>query len=221
MIIDCISDLHGSYPKLEGGDLLIIAGDLTARDRLSEFMTFFEWIKKQEYKKIVIICGNHDKYVMKVPSIMKENLPANAEYLLNSDCEYDGFHIWGSPNTLYFDGVNPDCNAFMLRLPGLMKEVWDTIPYNTDILVTHGPPRDILDHTRYEFRVGCEHLRDAVERIKPKLHVFGHIHEGYGIDIQSYPHDNFTSPIKQTTFVNCAHMNVDYCPINKPVRIVL
>lgn len=66
MIIDCIADLHGHYPKLEGGDLLIVAGDLTARDTQEEYLIFGNWIQQQNYKTKIVVCGNHDSRIEKI-----------------------------------------------------------------------------------------------------------------------------------------------------------
>jgi Icc-related predicted phosphoesterase len=214
MIIDCISDLHGSYPILEGGDLLIIAGDLTAVDSLKQYEDFAIWLKKQEYKRIIVVAGNHDKLLGKTQEAFTFLKDDKVHYLFNDGIEFEGLNIWGSPHTKWFAGVNPHCNAFMLQTDTQMKEIWDIIPYNTDILITHGPPRDILDKTTRYDRVGCIELEKAVKRVKPRLHVFGHIHEGYGTDIKEFQEE-------QSTFVNCAHMNVDYDPVNKPIRIIL
>ena len=60
MIVDCIGCLHGARPHLEGGDLLIVTGDLCARDEYDEYVAFFEWLKKQKYRKKIFISGNHD-----------------------------------------------------------------------------------------------------------------------------------------------------------------
>jgi len=62
-IIDCISDCHGHYPELEGGDLLIVAGDFTARDEPVEYLKFNQWLREQNYKKKILIAGNHDNCV--------------------------------------------------------------------------------------------------------------------------------------------------------------
>jgi len=66
MIIDCISDIHGFFPKLDGGDLLLIAGDLTARDEPQQFKEFKQWLKEQRYAKKVLIAGNHDNFLFRL-----------------------------------------------------------------------------------------------------------------------------------------------------------
>ena len=94
-----------------------------------------------------------------------------------------------------------------------IRRKWDLIPEDTDVLITHGPPHGILDLVpsdmsgNYE-HAGCEELLLAVKRVKPKLHVFGHIHEGYGVARRA-----------RTTFVNACICDAAYRPINEPVII--
>lgn len=93
-----------------------------------------------------------------------------------------------------------------------IKQHWDLIPASIDVLVTHGPPFGIFDETIDEIRVGCEDLRIAVqERVKPRIHCFGHIHE-CGDSI---------SEIDAITFVNCSYVDERYRPVNSPIRLVL
>lgn len=87
-----------------------------------------------------------------------------------------------------------------------IKQYWDKIDINTDILITHGPPHGILDEVN-GCNVGCEELLLAVQRIKPKYHIFGHIHEGYG-----------QKTIDGTTYINCSHVDGKYRPVNQPIR---
>jgi Icc-related predicted phosphoesterase len=83
------------------------------------------------------------------------------------------------------------------------------IPLNTDILITHGPPFGKLDYVPYNnVNVGCEDLLARVQEIKPKIHVFGHIHEGYG-----YVFDGTTH------YINAAVLNGRYEFRNKPLTI--
>lgn len=204
MIIDCISDLHGSYPKLDGGDLLIVAGDLTSRDTEVQMALFDYWLNEQKYAKKIVIAGNHDVTLQKQAIKLQF-----CDYLQDSGTMVDSFKIWGSPWTRYFDGMGKDCAAFTCHHDITMSEKWDQIPDDIDILVTHGPPYDIADMV-YGERTGCVMLRKALDRVRPKLHVFGHIHEGFG----RYDQDGII-------FVNASYMNARYKPVNKPIRIIL
>lgn len=208
MIIDCISDLHGIQPKLEGGDLLIVAGDITARDTSSEHIYFTQWLVEQPYKKIVMIAGNHDGLMKNWEPQLTDNL----SYLVDSGCVYQGFKIWGSPWTPTFYNWH-----FMKDRGEDIKKKWDLIPDDTEILITHGPPFGILDNVRSPLRsykdghAGCEDLLQTLDRLKHlKLHVFGHIHEGYGQIIRN-----------GVLHVNASIMNRDYRPENTPIRIEL
>lgn len=61
------------------------------------------------------------------------------------------------------------------------EQIWSRIPDATDILITHGPPYDILDQCDDGNKAGCRVLRRNIEeRVRPRLHIFGHVHEGYG-----------------------------------------
>ena len=208
MIIDAVSDLHGFYPTLNGGDLLIIAGDLTKRDTLMEHSDMLEWINKQPYKKKVLVAGNHDGFLEKNPNFYSKT---NIDYLCDSGTEFEGFKIFGSPYTTWFEGVNPKCAAFMCHRGEDIAAHWNKIPIDTDILVTHGPPYQVLDRTWDDRRVGCEELKKRLRHLdwRPRLHAFGHIHEAYG-----------TMPSEKTDFVNCSHVNEKYKPVNKPIRII-
>lgn len=209
MIIDCISDLHGHYPDLEGGDLLIVAGDLTAHGIKSQYIEFIDWIVKQKYTRKVVIAGNHDGVLQKDEYFFHLNRIDeyfDFDYLCDSGEEFHGLKIWGSPWTPEFCGWH-----FMLDTPEQLAEKWAIIPDDTDILITHGPPLGIRDENNYDGRLGCSELRKKVDSLPNlKLHVFGHIHEGYGQET-----------INKTTFVNCAHMDIKYRPMNQPIRIVL
>lgn len=216
MIIDCISDLHGHYPKLEGGDLLIVAGDLTATDSKPDYENFIGWLANTPYQNRVVIAGNHDSLIQR-RKVELEYLTEFATYLQDSGCEFGGFKIWGSPWTKSFVGMNPNCKAFCLATEVELQKKWDLIPDDIDILVTHSPPYYMQDRTYDGENAGSETLIDAIEfRIKPKLHVFGHIHEAYGkIRI-----DDLISKFS-CTYVNASHVNLRYKPVNAPIRIVI
>jgi Icc-related predicted phosphoesterase len=217
MIIDCISDLHGHYPKLEGGDLLIVAGDLTARDTLEEHLFFIKWAVRQEYNKVIYIAGNHDNRCLKESAKNKK-----VEYLCDSGTEFEGLKIWGSPWTKMFDGLNPKCMAFTCDTEEELEHKWALIPDDTDILITHSPEYGLLDevvdedcHERIR-HCGSISLGEKTANLKNlKLHVVGHIHEGYGVK------DAITFGNNMYKYVNCSHVNERYQPVNKPIRVIL
>ena len=207
MIIDCISDPHGHKPELEGGDLLIVAGDLTARDSKEEMLFFLEWIQGLNYRKIVFIAGNHDGWMQKNQKIWTlKTEDSDIIYLCDSGAEFEGLKIWGSPWTPTYG-----CWYFMKNRGDEIKSAWDLIPDDIDILVTHGPPYGILDKNIDGEHCGCEELREAAFRLSPKLHVFGHIHECGGKTLNTV----------LTQYVNASIMNEKYWPVNKPIRIIL
>lgn len=227
VIIDCIADLHGHYPELEGGDLLIVAGDLTARDTLDELYKFDDWLGEQNYKEKVIIAGNHDNILRDFSNlgfVLGRNAFLNAEYLCDSGTEFEGLKIWGSPWTKTFEGMNPKCKAFTVDTEKELEEKWKLIPNDIDILVTHSPPYGMKDGRDTEQRLGSISLLQRHVRTpffeSLKLHVFGHIHEGYGkYDIRNLQ-KQLGDPVG-CVYVNASHVNEHYQPVNKPIRVVL
>lgn len=220
MIIDCISDLHGNYPILEGGDLLIVAGDLTAKDTTEEYMYFLQWCDRQEYKKIIFIAGNHDNHLFSGNRPMEGNAPFKEykiEYLFDSGTEFEGLKIWGSPWVRFVKGMNPHCNAFTCDTEDELFDKFGLIPHHTDILITHSPPYGILDKVVEGYSVGSAALYNWLKYVeRPKLHVFGHIHEAFG-QVEIFP----TYKDKMMISVNASHVNERYEPVNKPIRVIL
>lgn len=213
MICDLISDLHGHYPQLEGGDLLIVAGDLTARDTISEWKHFIDWLRDQKYKKKIYIGGNHDYLLTHAVPCIDETI----EYLCDSGTEFEGLKIWGSPWSLTFSGMNPHCKAFTVDTEEELAEKWAFIPDDINILITHSPPYRILDKNYIRDDCGSDSLMCRVQKLNLKLHVFGHIHESYGKRNDIHP----LWCSANTIFVNASHVDENYRPVNKPVRIEL
>ena len=119
--------------------------------------------------------------------------------ILTLDCD---LKIYGSP-------YSPEFNewAFSLKSQEDQKNCWTQIPDDTDILITHGPPFGILDQNNDGLNCGDEILlKEVQERVKPQLHLFGHIHEAYGMQV-----------INETTYINASTCNFQYSPENKPV----
>lgn len=232
MIIDCVSDLHGHYPKLDGGDLLIVAGDLTAGDKEIEYRVFRKWIRLQDYDLKVFIGGNHDNYLQKTcaPCPFPKGCPGldlDAEYLCDSGTEFEGLKIWGSPWTKRFEGMNPHCMAFTVDTEEELAEKWKLIPEDTDILVTHGPPYSFLDtvediHSGRIKHVGSTALTQKCYGLGgsfPFIHVFGHIHE-HGSQMLEVG-KGLLNRTHSTFFINASLVNENYEPVNKPIRIEL
>lgn len=221
MIIDCIADLHGFFPKLEGGDLLIIAGDITARDDQIGWCRFDQWLFEQTYEDKILIGGNHDNFIQSMDEHRMwkywEKNP-NVTYLCDSWTQAGGLKIWGSPWTKTFPGMNPKCKAFTVDTEEELLEKWALIPDKIDILITHSPMYGRLDLNSKGEHCGSTSLAKESWRIQPRLHVFGHIHEAYGkyrpllepFGLEGYP-----------ISVNASHVNEYYEPINRPVRIEL
>jgi Icc-related predicted phosphoesterase len=215
MIIDCISDLHGHLPLLSGGDLLIIAGDLTANNRAWQYLNFIEWLKNQKYRCKVLVCGNRDDLIYRRRwTFCKENEPfpsTHAKYLCDSGIEFEGLKIWGSPWTKIFPGINLKATAFTVQMECELEEKWENIPAGIDILVTHGPAYGIFDVIKPNKHVGSIELRHQIRgRIKPRLHVFGHIHECGGKVID----------LMDLVCVNSSYVDENYQPAHNAVRII-
>lgn len=231
MIIDCISDLHGEFPQLEGGDLLLIAGDCALNDYVKSWKNFYDWLHSQNYRKKIYIAGNHDNFlthaisttdpkhewIKHIPEMMPEN--QDAIYICDSGTEFEGLKIWGSPWSLWFDRINPKCKAFTGSEIDLRKK-WLMIPRDIDILITHTPPYGIFDgienwQTSLIENTGSVSLRDMILDgsyfPKLKLHVFGHIHE----------HGESKLETTLCTFVNASHVDKNYKPVNKPIKVIL
>lgn len=206
MRIVCISDTHNkhNYIDVPDGDILIHAGDFSSYGKLNEITSFNEWLGGLNHKHKVIIAGNHDLLFEDDPNLAS-SLITNAIYLQDSGIKIEGLNFWGSPvSPRFYDW------AFNKNRGEEIKAYWNLIPKNTDILITHCPPYDILDKTFLEENVGCVDLAKKILEIKPKLSVFGHIHQSYG-KIEK----------NGITYVNASMLNEAYKPVNKAIVIDL
>lgn len=205
MKVTCISDTHNYHDKIkiEETDILIHSGDATGRGSLSEIKSFFSWFERQPSKWKIYVAGNHDFLPQEDPSLFRMLLAEHPQviYLENSEVMVEGIRIYGSPITPRFYDW-----AFNADSPSL-KETWQAIPSGIDILITHGPPFEILDETDEGVNAGCKILLHEIQtRIKPKYHLMGHIHEGYGSKV-----------IGGVTFINASSCNRKYQPVNPPI----
>lgn len=213
MTITCISDTHSIHHQiplnwLEGGDVLIHAGDVSGRGSLKEVESFFEWFNEQPYTHKIMIAGNHDFWFEKVSTfavneMLQEKYP-NIVYLNDTGIEIDGIKFWGSPVQPWFYDW-----AFN-RIGNDICKHWDMIPNDTDVLIVHGGPKHIGSlnmTTRTREDVGCPYLYEKLSELKQlKLFVQGHIHEGRG---------SYTFAEGQL-FINASLLNLQYELVNKP-----
>jgi Icc-related predicted phosphoesterase len=222
--ITVISDTHtkhGLIPMedLPGGDLLLHAGDIMNsgynKNDIHDFCTWFHSL--DQYQDKVFIAGNHDR--------MFENHPLEANTIVNHYgsviyLQDDDFVIYGDgPNgdmpenniRIYGSPWQPEFYSWAFNLPKNGIEIagkWEAIPSNTDILITHGPAFGTLDTVkgREWDNLGCELLAQRIEVIKPKIHICGHIHSGYGYQFKNGTH-----------FFNAAVLDERYEYTQKPM----
>jgi predicted phosphohydrolase len=205
----CISDTHNNLGKVSvpPGDILLHAGDLTGGGSLHEITRFASDLAGLPHERKVIIAGNHDFLFQVEPAAAKKALlqaGPGTIYLQDDATVLFGLKIYGSPWQPWFHDW-----AFNLPRGAERKKKWDLIPDDTDILMTHGPPHGIGDRTAGGELAGCEELRRAVrERVRPRYHVFGHIHEGYGRQ-----HD----PEFDIDYINASICTLRYQPTNAPI----
>jgi Icc-related predicted phosphoesterase len=207
MKIVCISDTHGRHRKLNipEGDILVHAGDFTSVDSGSDLIDLDEWFEELPHPYKILIAGNHDWCFQKRPKMSRLSVKA-AIYLQDEAYTIGGVKFYGSPWQPRF------CDwAFNLDRGGpLLKEKWSRIPDDTDILITHGPPADQGDLNSMGVRMGCQDLAEAIKRVQPKVHIFGHNHEGYGVTEKH-----------GTIYVNASTCTARYSPTNTPIVIDL
>jgi predicted phosphohydrolase len=206
MRIVCVSDTHNQHASLDvpPGDVLVHAGDFSMAGQAREISAFDAWLGTLPHAHKLVIAGNHDWLFQTDPGAAR-SLLTHAQYLEDSGTVVDGIRFWGSPWQPWFLDW-----AFNLQRGAEIAAKWALIPDGVDVLVTHGPPHGTRDRVEDGGLVGCEELGRALARVRPRLHVFGHIHEGYGVTRRG-----------DLTFVNASSCDVSYRPINPPVVIDL
>lgn len=185
-IIRAISDLHGRLPAIEDCDVLIIAGDICPDRTMdptlrSQFQldwlrdTFSKWIDELAAREIQVIgiAGNHD-FVFEAEPKAIEALNLKWTYLCDSETTIDGLRFYGTPwvPRLRRWAFYANTRARQMRA--------DLIPEGIDVLISHGPPEGVRDRTVGGDLAGDFTLNDAIKRVKPRLFICGHIHEGHG-----------------------------------------
>ncbi|KAJ5958579.1 uncharacterized protein N7479_005729 [Penicillium vulpinum] len=181
--IICVSDTHNRQPSLPDGGILIHAGDLTQSGSSKELQTTLTWLDAQPHPTKIVVAGNHD---LLLDAKRDDSAQAIAErvqldwgeiiYLENKETTVScangrRLRIYGSPLTTRNGN-------WAFQYPR-NQDLWaGSVPSGIDVLITHGPPRGHLDL----LNLGCDHLLQGIWRLKPRLHVFGHIHAGAGTE---------------------------------------
>lgn len=181
MKLVCISDTHNlhrhygrsPFGNVPIGDVIIHAGDVTTHGTMQELETFLQWFVNLPHFHKIFIGGNHDRCLDTQEGRLRMSTVSGAFYLQASGVEIDGVRFWGSPYTPKHQDF-----AFQLSDNEHAKNHWSSIPEETDVLITHGPPFSILD---YGAHAGCPELLERLAVVHPKLHIFGHDHAAYGL----------------------------------------
>ena len=205
MKIIVVSDTHGQHDKLGtlSGDVLIHCGDMfnLGDEDQKHLRRIDAWFGRQDFELIICTGGNHD-FVLE--AALRSNAAPfdNAIYLQDQRHTHDGVVFYGAPWTPFLS-----THAFYASDTDLYDR-WSRIPEDTDVLVTHTPPFSILDQSSRGMVLGCKHLANAIERVTPTIHCFGHVHAGAGLL------DTGT-----TVFVNASSVNSDLDLIQEPVVV--
>ncbi|MEM8601208.1 MAG: metallophosphatase domain-containing protein [Bacteroidota bacterium] len=209
----CFSDTHGRHERVSvpEGDVLVFAGDACERGTLDELVRFLDWFGGQPHPHKVLVAGNHD-WPLDPSRPESEEARARVEaagavYLQDEALVLGGVKVYGSPWQPAFHDW-----AFNLPRGGPdLAHAWAQIPDDTDLLVTHGPPHGILDRNFMWKVCGCELLTARVAEVRPRVHVFGHIHEAAGL----LAADDRSQSVP-TTFANVSAVNLFYRPVHAP-----
>ena len=218
MRIVAFSDTHTQHDrvKVPHGDVLIFAGDFASiGDEVHLFSTWWNYLP---HRQKIMVFGNHDRLMATVPGLARETFPGTV-ILNDSMTEIWGVRFWGSPGTMCFDAlgqaqsfIRPKLWAFQL-LPEEAERRAAAIPDEVDVLITHGPstlfgvesPIPLVDGSRAVINLGDPFLLGAITRVRPSLHIFGHVHDGYGVYSDGY-----------TEYKNVAVCDAQYEPVNIP-----
>lgn len=228
----CLSDTHSHVENLKNfvpdGDILLHTGNFTNTGQITEIVNFNTFLGCLPHRRKVVIAGNQDltfddslwndehrmkesfnlsrksvNYSLEQSKVLNvKDLLTNCDYLEDSSLWLCGLHIYGSPWIPEYGN-----SAFNMKRGKDILRKWDQIPDSVDVLLTHGPPLGYGDVTMARSRVGCLELLNTIQkRVRPLYHVFGHVHEGYGVSSDGH-----------TTFINASTCTVTYTPSNIPL----
>lgn len=207
-----ISDTHEKHNKIDipECDILIHCGDFSMMGDKFKILAFLNWFSSQPARYHIYIAGNHDISYEKDLDFKNRMIKKfDLIYLEHEPKEIEGLKFFGSPYSPEFFNWSFSYERGSLDA----TKLWNQIPRDTDILITHGPPKNILDRCKYNSpphpqNAGCEILRHRIEDLNLKYVLFGHIHEGRGMDYYT---------LSPTVFVNASSCDLRYRPIKDPV----
>lgn len=195
MKIVAISDVHGKWDKLNISecDLLISVGDYSFRGETHMIIDFHKWLNKQPATHIISIQGNHEVGVERNFAAAKELAEMacpRVKFVSHELVEIEGIKIFCSAwspefHRWAYNAARSPEDALNMGLP-YIKELWNDIPIDCDIVATHTPCHGLLDQVYYvdgitpKEQVGCWHLLEKFMQTNAKMHIAGHIHSGHG-----------------------------------------
>lgn len=195
--------------SLKEGDLLIHAGDVLNYSRnhnrtLGEYYDFLEWFFAQPFKHKILVPGNHDLLLESefAEEIRADITKAGVHFLNDRGVELEGLHFYGSPYT--------DLNMAFSAQGAKLQEKFAKIPADLDVLITHAAPKHILDGKD----LGSRELLDRIKEVRPRVHIFGHIHEGYGMKKAKCKGED-------VIFINCSSYDRNKEQLNAPINFNL
>lgn len=195
------ADLAGKIPD---GDMLVHAGDLGRAGDESELAVVAAWLRSLPHRHKVVVPGNHDALFEDDPARARD-LFDGLVVLIDEAATVGGLRVYGSPWTPRYHSW-----SFMKERGAPMAAVWTKIPDDLDLLITHGPPKGVLDDaSRYRGGTwagselaGCEELARRVALVRPRVHAFGHVHGRQGVVERN-----------GTRFVNCTTSESEHLPV--------
>lgn len=206
MKIICFADTHRRIDNLDipRADVVICAGDFCNSGSLEDVVAFNGWFSRLPCRHKIIVAGNHDVCFEKSPLLAKTMLSDGIIYLQDKEIEIEGIKFYGTPWQLPFMNW-----AFNLTEDELCRK-FAQIPNDIDILISHSPPYGILDSTPTTKNLGSKSLLEKVYQVKPKYHIFGHIHHGYG---------RYIDKANNINFINASLLDESYNFVNRPVMV--
>ncbi len=192
MRIVAVADTHLFHDELSvpDGDVFVHAGDMCRGGSLDELARAAEFVRALPHRVKIVVAGNHDWSFVDAKDAALALFGPTVTYLEDSGVVVDGVSFWGSP-------WQPEFHDWAFNLPrgAALAEKWSRIPVGTDVVITHGPPAGIGDRSSTAGRTGCEDLLARMRFVRPRLHLFGHIHEDGGLFV-----DGETSFVNVTTW---------------------